>query len=155
MQCNTQVVNNCDKLITIATVGHSASTVYPDSLEKVMTVENLPLKAASFNAEAQQERFTADWWTMVIQFEGDDNQYLLCNEFAPFKESETPANGAASLHVLGSGSGASVRIDTFENQNYTDSDGSATGTLYTAAEILAKDNEYKEIIELILEILGA
>ncbi|GAB5525493.1 MAG: hypothetical protein Roseis2KO_33650 [Roseivirga sp.] len=155
MQCNTQVVNNCDKVITIATVGHSASTVYPDSLQNVMTVKDLPLTAASFNAEAQQEGFTLDWWTMVIQFEGDNNQYILCNDFAPFKECETPSNGAASLHVLGSGTGASVRIDTFNNQDYSDFDGSATGNLYTAAEILAKDSQYEEIIETILEILAA
>lgn len=155
MQCNCQVVNNTDAVITLASVGHSASDVYPDSLLKVLTVENLPLTAASFNAEAQQESFTLDWWTMVITFEGDDNQYLLCNAFAPFKECNTPANGAASLHVLGTGSGASVRIDTFENQNYTDSDGCAFGTLYTAAEILEQDDEYEEIIETILEILAA
>ncbi|WP_422004837.1 hypothetical protein [Roseivirga pacifica] len=154
MQCNCQVVNNSDKVITLASVGHSASEVYPDSLVHVLTVNNLPLGAASQNAEAPQESFTLDWWTMVITFEGDDNQYILCNGFAPFKECETPANGAASLHVLGSGSGAEVRIDTFENQNYTDSDGSCSGTLYTAAEILEKDNEYEEIIETILEILG-
>ncbi|WP_339605836.1 hypothetical protein [uncultured Roseivirga sp.] len=154
MECNCQIVNNTGKVITRAALGHSASNMGPDSLQEVLVATNLQPGAVSQNKFAQQETWEADWYTMLIQFEGDANQYILANDLFPFKECETPANGAASLHVLGAGSGGTVRIDTFENSNYTDSDGSASGTLLTPAQILDRANQYKEIVEIIIEVLA-
>lgn len=152
-----QIVNNTEKVITWASLGHSTepiSPLTPESLVKVLTIENLNPTDASVNATFPQESFTLDYWAMIVKFEGEPLPYYLYNGVLAFAECETPSNGAASLHILGNTDMSVCRIDTFENQNYSDFDGSCDELIALEATIVTSNPANAEIIAFLKSALG-
>lgn len=155
MQCNCQIVNNTDRVITYAALGHSTVSLSEGSpIQKVLTTNHLEPKAVSENAPANQASLSLDFWTMLVRFEGDDNTYLLFNGVLPGAECETPADGAASLHITGYGDPGSVRIDTFNDYNYTSFDGSCNEQLESQSLMISGDPGLAPLIAYVISILG-
>ncbi|GAB6042075.1 hypothetical protein [Endothiovibrio diazotrophicus] len=163
MQCQCQIVNNTSTVITYAALGHSTSVPgLSGNIQKVFTVTNLGPGEASPVYPATQESDTLDFWTAVFQFEGDDKQYILANDVLPFAECETPANGAASLHVTqyidSDTAPGSCRIDTFDSYSdgkWSGFDGSCDEQVLTPDALTNENEAEEELVELILELLGA
>lgn len=156
MQCACKVSNNSGKTIAKLTLFHAPGSALPGAFVPVLTAVNLADGATTPVAMAPQEHFTDDWWAMGVMFADDTTAYFLANDLLPYAECETPANGAAAL-IIGPQVevGFACTIETFNNADFTNSDGNCDEQVVTQAQLNSESSLAKAVIELILKALGA
>lgn len=134
-----QIVNNTNKVISYAALGYSSATPGQGNITEVLSVSGLSIGAASINKPFTSGGSGADYWAMVVTFEGDTNIYYLYNGNYAYANCDVPDGGAISFHILGSEDMSGCRADTFKNQNYTDLVVSYNENIATKQTILKKN----------------
>jgi hypothetical protein len=155
MDCQCRVVNNSGVEIVSLVLFHAPGTIAPGTFQQVLTGTNIPNGATVGPASASQLHLEDDWWAMGIQFAGNPTQYFLADDVLPFAECETPGNGSASIVIGPAALGIyACTIETFENSDFTDSDGNCNEQVVDQAALDSEDELAEEIIEMIAEALG-